>query len=609
MNIMRKNRNTLRIFLMALLAMTFVSCEKGKGEYGENIIKRGNSQGEYSLTISAGKKGEEEATRAFLDLNGGAYYWQAGDKVGLTITPYNSTTPVANNVQMTGENTEQVLHTTFSGTLTSTQMAAMSSENRYDYYSYFPYSAGIVGSFPNIQFPIPSTITVKANEFNPQYAPMAAGPRKNESPILYLNGQAPAHGELIHFDYKHVISYAAIEMDCNLFQQQKITSITITSNGSQLWGIYNYNMATETGASGYTGGGNTLTINITDGGLTVGNGDVIYIPMPPVDMSAQDFTFQFTGAGTNYVSKTIKGANFEKGKIHRLRIAPTAINTGTTNFTTTVEGYYYIEAWGGNGGAGYGGTSGGVSQKVSGLYYLPVGTAVNVCVGTAGSNGASTGSGAAAAGGTNGSSYGNGGAGGNGGTGGGGPGGKGGAGGAGTIIFMQGMSSSNIRLVSGGAGGGGGYASASFGDYPPGVGGNGGVANSLGSNGGNAGGAQGGAGALGAIGGEGASNGGPGGNADGNGNGGAGAVGENGSGLYTSGGGAGGGAGGYTSGGGGGESGGRSRVIDVAGGGGGGAGGASYLTGTVGTPAGYTLPLNSRPTGRADGYVVITFLR
>ena len=568
--------------------------------------------GVYMVTVAAGygeAQSEEPSTRTTFNFSDGVYYWDPGDQVGLFATLYGMTSPVLSNILMNGTHTQQVANTTFTGTLTAAHVGALSSTNRYDYYSYFPYN-GSIGTFPNISFSIPSSLNVTPNTFKPTNMdiPMVAEPKIDQPSIIYLDGSGMDPDQMIHLDYKHVMSYAAIEMDCNLTSQQ-ITTIRITNqNGAQLWGNYNYNMLTGSGS--YSGGSSVLTINIP-GGLTVGGGDILYIPMPVVNMSGHTMLFEFnpgSASGNAYVNKTIYGANFQKGHIHRLRVAPAATYTSSVSFTTTVAGYYHIEAWGGNGGSGRGGKAGGVSQKVTGLYQLPAGSTIYVYVGTAGANTSDTGGGTEPAGGSNGSSYGNGGNGGNGGTGGGGAGGKGGAGGAGTLVFMNGASfPSNLRLVSGGAGGGGGSASALFGSYEPGGGGNGGVANSLGTNGGDAGGNEGGYGGLAnGIGNDGGSGGNGGGNADANGNGGIGGAGQGGTLLYTSGAGGGGGGGGYTTGGGGAEGGGRSTGINVAGGGGGGAGGASYLTGTVANP-GLSLPNNGRPS--VNGYAVITFFR
>lgn len=134
-----------------------------------------------------------------------------------------------------------------------------------------------------------------------------------------------------------------------------------------------------------------------------------------------------------------------------------------------VGGYYYISAWGGNGGLGGRGEQttltqslGGESQEISGVYYLNEGDTVYLYVGSAGEsapegNGAGTGF----LGGTNGLNIGN-----NSGTGGmGGAGaehpnqgnssGAGGGGGAASFVLSASQDISSIILASAGGGGGG----------------------------------------------------------------------------------------------------------------------------------------------------------
>ena len=416
-----------RLCWVAMVVVAAVSCTKNGAEPETNNPDPGPASGAYKFSIAAGypeANSEEVTTRATLNLSNNIYYWDPSDRVGLFIAETGSS-PILSNIPLDGTHTGPVAHTIFDGSLSPVQIGAMSSAKKYDYYSYYPYNASI-GTFPNILFQTPTAITVSLNTFKPANMdiPMVAVPKTNQPPVIYRDGGGVTHTQLLHFDYKHLMSYAAIEMDCNLLPTtERVTSITITNkSGTQLSGTYNYNMLS--GAGGYAGGRDSITITIT-GGLTVGGGDIIYIPMPPVNMSGQTLTFKFNtgGAAYSYISKDITGINFEQGKIHRLRIAPAAKYEGTTSFTTTIAGYYYIEAWGGNGGAGNGGRPGGSSQKIEGLYYFSAGSTVDLYVGTAGAGNLGTGGGAPQPlGGTNGSSYGAGGNGGTGGTGGGGAG-------------------------------------------------------------------------------------------------------------------------------------------------------------------------------------------
>lgn len=149
-----------------------------------------------------------------------------------------------------------------------------------------------------------------------------------------------------------------------------------------------------------------------------------------------------------------------------------------------VSGFYYISAWGGNGGLGGRGqqtsltqSNGGISQDISGVYYLEKGETIYIYVGGAGESAPEgNGTGSGFAGGINGLNAGNNsGNGGNGGAGGKNYGqsnysGAGGGGGAASILLKQSHNISSIVLASGGgAGAGGGFGSItgslSYGGY------------------------------------------------------------------------------------------------------------------------------------------------
>lgn len=587
-------RTIKNILLAAAVAMMFVSCGKEMAEVNTKRTAQDDSKGLYPLCITAGNDG---VTRAVLDKDSYMYSWEANDKTGLIITPAGSNVPIgAGNpvIMMSNDNAGQSEHTTFSGKLTQSQMDAMSSQNLYNYYSFFPHGIGSVGTLPEIQFFIPSTLSVMQNVFNPDYAPMAAEIATDLPPIVYIEGQRPVHGELIHFDYKHTMAYAAIEMDVRLMPEA-VTSITMTNtSGTFIYGTYKYNMLTGSGE--YVSGGNTVTINIA-GGLTAGDGNVVYIPMPPVDMTGQSFTLTFTsGSSANKYEAmaTISGINFEngKGKIYRLRVVPAATYTATTSFTTTKAGYYYIEAWGGNGGisvsGSYGTAAGGSGGEKRGLFYIAAGTSFEVVVGTCGAD--AGGRRSNAAGGT--SSIGTGGKGGMGGKGGwalssGNDGYAGGGGGGASGVKVGG----EIRLAAGGGSGGAGTAdhSRSSGKSPVSYSGSNGSDNNQGNN---------------PAGGNGTSSTGSNG-ADGN-------SGNDGDpGGYNGGGGGSGGGGGYPRGGYGGGGGQRVGTLSIDSPdprGGVGGGGMNYVLNPENT-SGHAIPTNGRPGNRKDGYVVITFIR
>ena len=272
--------------------------------------------------------------------------------------------------------------------------------------------------------------------------------------------------------------------------------------------------------------------------------------------------------------------------------------TSNDSLTHIQEGYYYIEAWGGNGGNGGRGeqtsntqSAGGVAVREAGLYYLTSDSSLYIYVGMAGESKPSgvTGSGSGSIGGTNGltiagTNYGLGAKGGDGYTYGSGLSGAGGGGGAGSFV-LKGSTVSDILICSGGGAGGGGGNGALTGTVSSG--GNGGSGN--GGNGFSASNS----GASGSTSFASIANGGNGGN------GGQGT-------LQAPGGGGGGGGGGYNFGGNGGN-GGSSGVGAGAKGGGGGKGGMNYTAFTTSNP-GFTLTNNTRTPGLTNGYIVISYL-
>lgn len=666
--------NILRIFLAAALTISIVSCSDVDvtGPAAETPRPDVPDDGIYTFGISAGQEAGADTdtdtdTRAYLELGSASpdkltYYWTSGDKVGLTVAGEGSTSSVkVQNVPLTKEGTAKETEGVFSTRITKAQLEAL-SDGPYDYYSYYPYNASLGGTFPQIEFSVPSTYTIgsnlKLNEFNPAYAPMVA--KATAPSLVHLDGETLVHDEnRLHLEYKHIMSYAAIEMDVNLLPAGvTVKTITIASNnGVKLWGTYNYNMSTGAGSYSGTGGGTSITISIP-AGLNVGNGDVIYVPMPPVDVTGFTFTFN-TGSDTQ-AYETLntstdpkftglsRGVNFARGKIHPIKVAPSSRytysgNTQGVKFQITRSGYYYIEAWGGNGGnkelvSGVVDATGGTSNRIAGLYKFEKDQWITLYIGSAGTNSniSVTGN---AAGGTNGSENISGGPYGKGGNGGRYATGvtnseRGSGGGAATFVFCSGTETfsfpDDIVIVSGGGGGSGGKADGLWGTNNASNGGNGGsMTNLLGGNGSN-----GGTTSMCGKGGTGngtAGAGGTGSNSNGangtagtngstvNGNGGNGANGATAGSwdwYFAAGGGGGGGGGGWTTGGGGAGSGGTRAGLGTApGAGGGGGGGQSFIKTTALNPSDYGITVPTH--GRVDpgnnipinGYVYITFFR
>ncbi|MDR0510730.1 MAG: fimbrillin family protein [Rikenellaceae bacterium] len=313
----------------ALTAFVAVSCSTGDGGAGEGSVRTAPEM--YPITVVAGDQSgvDGEQSRASWD-GGAAYLWAVGDQSGLTIAPTGSTSHVAHNVCMSGDHTEPSVGATFTGELNASQIDAMSAADKYDYYSYFPHSATAHSAvaFPNVQFVIPSSISVTKNVLNSDYAPMVATPVKNVGPITWRDGEVQMFGPTVHFNYRHVMSYMAIRMRINLMSAP-VTKIVITNTtGGTVSGPLNVNL--DNGSAAWAGGSSSLTVNIP-GGFNVG--DVIYVPMLPGDMGSQRFRFDFyiNGSIPNTISTVdnIPGGVFERGKVHNLRLkVPFHVNFG-----------------------------------------------------------------------------------------------------------------------------------------------------------------------------------------------------------------------------------------------------------------------------------------
>jgi hypothetical protein len=617
----------------------------------------GPSEG-YVLTVSAGQRDSgDSSTRAFLDTADAdyTYYWSGSEQIKLTIAEEGSSGDISavssdvDRILLTSTTTTQVAHTNFASNLNAGEYQALQTAPTFDFYALYANGLAVTDTdFPNtITFPLgKSTYTAPTvGSFELAKTPMVAIAKDKAPNVTYASAQinnttfAEDVNDGIHLDFDHTTSYAAIEFDVRLFASDvTVSDLTLTvgtASNADTWinGTYTYDIATQTGA--ITSGTNSVTF--TGSLLTIGSGQKLYIPMPAKTFTGQRFLFSFTlsspssgniydGRYTTVINNT-RDMTFERGKIHPILIAPkTALYTTDETFTVSRTGYYYIEAWGGDGGDGgsarFSGTpssqnggKGGVAQRMAGLYLLTAGKTVNVQVGRAGGNGTNGGydDDVSYPGGAGGAArwFGAGHAGGAGGdaaevwgietyASGGGAGGGGGASG----VLYDGTTQSNIIVASGGGGGGGGAAGRQ-------IGGKGGESNDTGetpdeaddnySRGGNGWSTSSTAGQLygsGSIDGRAGSTGG-----------------------FRGGGGGGGGGGGwygaeYVAGGGAksGTGGNRGYTWDTFGGGGGGAGGRSSAGAlNVIDPAsvGVTLPEqeNARPTDRKDGYVVITFLK
>ncbi len=307
-----------------------VTIEAGQAEISETGISE--SRQEPRLI------GSGEGSRSIWDAGDAYYYWTPGDEVGMSVTETGASSTIAHNVRMTGNIPDKILNTTFTGNFTQAQIEAMSKDGKYDYYSYFPYqSGGGDAAYPKVRFSIPSRITLTPNQITATYAPMVAIPHLDTWPITYLDGGGQVYSETIRFKFRHVMSFLALGMECNLLSQP-ITSVTITATGTNLSGELDVDITDGTAV--WATGANTLTIDI-DGGMEVG--DVIFVPMLPGDLTAQTLTIRFDTAdgrtgyigaypvNSNMADVTVGGGGLERGKTHSLQVkVPFRVNFNET---------------------------------------------------------------------------------------------------------------------------------------------------------------------------------------------------------------------------------------------------------------------------------------
>ena len=400
----------------------------------------------------------------------------------------------------------------------------------------------------------------------------------------------------VHITLEHLFSRVRLQFEVEPIVGNVITAIS----GARFWHTFP-ELTVQTGVL-TPGTADTVHFTWPSGSVPA---TILYSNYHPVYTNGGDPVVEIDGIEIDNVpclnspyTVNYLGMPLDAGKeytlyVHITKNLPPSVYLSNTTVRIPRTGYYYIEAWGGDGGKGGKGDTqtsgqsvGGEAQRIGGLYYLTAGNTLHLYIGTSGvskQSGAQGGSGTGGAGGTNGFSYGSGGS--------GGQGykhsllsnwsGAGGGGGAGTFV----QNNTNIMLVSGGGGGsGGGSGNSSGTGSNGGTGGTGG-----GGNGGNAGNS----GGVGSTTFNNAPNG-------GNGN--------NGGSGNAPGGGGGGGGGGYNFGGNGGN-GGLAGSNSNSKGGGGGKGGQNYITNVVPNPGFSPLPNNPRPSMAGNnGAVMITFL-
>lgn len=282
--------------------------------------KAGENGGEKDAAPDAGE--EKASTRA--ELGGdGIYRWSPADRVGMFVAPAGGTTPILDNVRLTGINAGPTTRTDFEGELTRDQIEQFTEDATYDYYSYYPYDASVGSSgMPKVTISLPAVRSVSPDVFGPGCLMVAHATGKG--PITWLDGGGQRFGEKISFSYDHVFAYAELYLACNLMSQ-RITRIKITDNGGGvLAGDFEVDMAT--GDYTAANASNVLTLDV-EGGMDVLDGR-LYIPIPAADLSSHTFTVELTTEHGNSVSMELsRGVNFQRGKVHKLALkVPFLIN-------------------------------------------------------------------------------------------------------------------------------------------------------------------------------------------------------------------------------------------------------------------------------------------
>jgi hypothetical protein len=318
-------KTNLKHTIAALLAMLAAGCTKNATD-DINFAQPTGGKSIYTMSVGGEKSGDATTpdTRAEMG-DDRVYRWSAADKVGFYATVTGTTTPVLDNIRLVGVNATPVTRTDFDGELSREQIERFDAETRYDYYSYYPYDAATAG-FPNITVNMSASRTITPDVFDNGCLMIARTTDRGPVTWLEVDGTdvLQRFGEKIGFSYEHVFSYIELYLACNLMSQ-RITRIVITDNGGGVL-AGDCTVDLRTGAVSMTNTSSTLTLDI-EGGMDVLDGR-LYIPVPAADLSSHSFRITLTTEHGNSVTMDLpRGANFQKGKIHKLALkVPFLIN-------------------------------------------------------------------------------------------------------------------------------------------------------------------------------------------------------------------------------------------------------------------------------------------
>ncbi len=303
-------------YLIAIVGFIFASCTKPEKP-------NPNEERTYSFSIEAEKEADDidnsdGSSQTRIEIINNLLHWSVGDKVGLYITEANRSTLIVNNLAMTGNHSEPVKATSFTGTLTQSEIESLNPNNTYRCMSYFPYSTTVTApSASTIVLSIPQTITVRKNEFPTDQILMLASPTDAFPPITWLDENGEQQWDKsVSFTYRHMFSYVRVKLNTNL-TSLSVTGIEVSSpSNHRLSGNLFYFLPT-----GYMMGG-TYSNRIIDIETGMDVGDEIYIPfVVPVSYSNNyNYTFKFTFEDGTTSEKIIPVDNFklQRSKIHNI---------------------------------------------------------------------------------------------------------------------------------------------------------------------------------------------------------------------------------------------------------------------------------------------------
>ena len=280
------------------------------------------------------------ATRAEYD--GVTYRWTPGDRVGFYMVPEGGSTPVVSNARLKSVNTAASQVADFEGELMERDIEQISSDGKYDYYSYYPYDAAADAGFPNVAFNIPGEMTLTPDVFPVEYGFMVANRETTadgEKPLTWIEQSTGQQrfGKYVGFEYRHVFAYLEVYLSLNLMSQPINKVVVTCTDGSLMSGTANINL--QTGAVSFSSGSPSITVNIAGDGLNIweDNGvkyTKVWIPINP-ELTGKRFRFDFYSAvdARNTHAVEVWGGPLVQGMKHKagFKIPFHVIFTGITS--------------------------------------------------------------------------------------------------------------------------------------------------------------------------------------------------------------------------------------------------------------------------------------